>query len=137
MKHGNIPNRVLLFDGVCNLCNGAVQFIIKRDPNGLISFSSLQSETGQQLLKLNGLPTEHFDSFVFIEDGKVYTKSTAAIKVFRHLRGAWRFSVVLLAVPRPVRNMVYSLIAKNRYKWFGKKNECMLPSPAIKKRFLP
>ncbi|MCY8485824.1 thiol-disulfide oxidoreductase DCC family protein [Bacillus atrophaeus] len=137
MKHGNIPNRVLLFDGVCNLCNGAVQFIIKRDPDGLISFSSLQSETGQRLLKLNRLPTEHFDSFVFIEDGKVYTKSTAAIKVFRHLRGAWRFSVVLLAVPRPVRNMVYSLIAKNRYKWFGKKNECMLPSPAIKKRFLP
>ncbi|MED4829387.1 thiol-disulfide oxidoreductase DCC family protein [Bacillus atrophaeus] len=137
MKHGNIPNRVLLFDGVCNLCNGAVQFIIKRDPDGLISFSSLQSETGQRLLKLNELPTEHFDSFVFIEDGKVYTKSTAAIKVFRHLRGAWRFSVVLLAVPRPVRNMVYSLIAKNRYKWFGKKNECMLPSPAIKKRFLP
>ncbi|MEC0696736.1 thiol-disulfide oxidoreductase DCC family protein [Bacillus atrophaeus] len=137
MKHGNIPNRVLLFDGVCNLCNGAVQFIIKRDPDGLISFSSLQSETGQRLLKLNGLPTEYFDSFVFIEDGKVYTKSTAAIKVFRHLRGAWRFSVVLLAVPRPVRNMVYSLIAKNRYKWFGKKNECMLPSPAIKKRFLP
>ncbi|AGA22880.1 thiol-disulfide oxidoreductase DCC family protein [Bacillus subtilis subsp. subtilis] len=90
MTSEQIPNRVLLFDGVCNLCNGAVQFIIKRDPDGLISFTSLQSETGQSLLKKSGLPTDRFDSFVFIEDGQVYTKSTAAIKVFRHLRGPWR-----------------------------------------------
>ncbi|MDG3073060.1 thiol-disulfide oxidoreductase DCC family protein [Bacillus halotolerans] len=137
MTSKQIPNRVLLFDGVCNLCNGAVQFIIKRDPNGLISFASLQSETGQSLLKKSGLPTEHFDSFVFIEDGQVYTKSTAAIKVFRHLRGPWRLFVLFFVVPKPVRDMLYSFIAKNRYKWFGKKNECMLPSPSIKNRFLP
>ncbi|QJC89895.1 thiol-disulfide oxidoreductase DCC family protein [Bacillus inaquosorum] len=137
MQSEQIPNRVLLFDGVCNLCNGAVQFIIKRDPDGLISFTSLQSETGQSLLKKSGLPTDQFDSFVFIEDGRVYTKSTAAIKVFRHLRGPWRLFVLFFAVPKPVRDMIYSFIAKNRYKWFGKKNECMLPSPSIKKRFLP
>lgn len=135
MASEQIPNRVLLFDGVCNLCNGAVQFIIKRDPDGLISFTSLQSETGQSLLKKSGLPTDQFDSFVFIEDGQVYTKSTAAIKVFRHLRGLWRLFVLFFAVPKPFRDMVYSFIARNRYKWFGKKNECMLPPLLSKKDF--
>lgn len=128
MTSEQIPNRVLLFDGVCNLCNGAVQFIIKRDPDGLISFTSLQSETGQSLLKKSGLPTDQFDSFVFIEDGQVYTKSTAAIKVFKHLRGPWRLFVLFFAVPKPVRDTIYSIIAKNRYKWFGKKmNACSPP----------
>ncbi|WP_251034673.1 MULTISPECIES: thiol-disulfide oxidoreductase DCC family protein [Bacteria] len=136
MKPAHLPNRVLLFDGVCNLCNGAVQFIIKRDPDGLISFASLQSDTAQELLASQGLPTEHFDSMVFIENGQIYRKSAAVLKVSRHLRGAWRLSAVFFAVPRPLRDMVYSVIARSRYKWFGKREACMLPSPDIKNRFL-
>ncbi|OIK21886.1 thiol-disulfide oxidoreductase DCC family protein [Bacillus amyloliquefaciens] len=136
MKPAQLPDRVLLFDGVCNLCNGAVQFIIKRDPAGLISFASLQSDTARELLASEGLPTEQFDSMIFIENGQIYRKSQAVLKVARHLRGAWRLSAVFFAVPRPLRDRVYSFIARRRYKWFGKREACMLPSPEIKNRFL-
>ncbi|QYC34046.1 thiol-disulfide oxidoreductase DCC family protein [Bacillus amyloliquefaciens] len=136
MKPAQLPDRVLLFDGVCNLCNGAVQFIIKRDPAGKISFASLQSDTARVLLASEGLPTEQFDSMIFIENGRIYKKSAAVLKVSRHLRGAWRLSAVFFAVPRPLRDRAYSFIARRRYKWFGKREACMLPSPEIKNRFL-
>lgn len=135
MTSEQIPNRVLLFDGVCNLCNGAVQFIIKRDPDGLISFTSLQSETGQSLLKKSGLPTDRFDSFVFIEDGQVYTKSTAAIKVFRHLRGPWRL-FVLFSQCRSLSE-IWSILSlpKTAISGLAKKmNVCSPPLP-LKKDF--
>ncbi|UUI52024.1 thiol-disulfide oxidoreductase DCC family protein [Bacillus velezensis] len=136
MKPAQLPDRVLLFDGVCNLCNGAVQFIIKRDPAGKISFASLQSDTARELLASEGLPTEQFDSMIFIENGRIYKKSAAVLKVSRHLRGAWRLSAVFFAVPRPLRDRAYSFITRRRYKWFGKREACMLPSPEIKNRFL-
>ncbi|MGY8614246.1 thiol-disulfide oxidoreductase DCC family protein [Bacillus velezensis] len=136
MKPAQLPDRVLLFDGVCNLCSGAVQFIIKRDPAGKISFASLQSDTAPELLASEGLPTEQFDSMIFIENGRIYKKSAAVLKVSRHLRGAWRLSAVFFAVPRPLRDRAYSFIARRRYKWFGKREACMLPSPEIKNRFL-
>ncbi|XBP66569.1 thiol-disulfide oxidoreductase DCC family protein [Bacillus velezensis] len=136
MKPAQLPDRVLLFDGVCNLCGGAVQFIIKRDPAGKISFASLQSDTARELLASEGLPTEQFDSMIFIENGRIYKKSAAVLKVSRHLRGAWRLSAVFFAVPRPLRDRAYSFIARRRYKWFGKREACMLPSPEIKNRFL-
>ncbi|MBM7605449.1 putative DCC family thiol-disulfide oxidoreductase YuxK [Metabacillus crassostreae] len=132
----DIEGPILLFDGVCNLCNKTVQFIIRADKKELFKFTSLQSTTGQSLLTKVKLPTSHFDSIVMIEDGKVYTKSTAALKVCKKLGGIWLFLYPLMLIPKPFRDGIYQLIAKNRYKWFGKSNDCMLPSPDIKKRFL-
>ncbi|MEC1262204.1 thiol-disulfide oxidoreductase DCC family protein [Bacillus swezeyi] len=131
-----MPDRIVLFDGVCNFCDGAVQFIIKHDPKGLFSFASLQSDIGGELLKHYQLPTDHFDSFILIKEGRVYQKSSAALHVLKSLPGLWRSAAVFLIIPRPLRDAVYSLIAKNRYKWFGQKNECMIPGPDIRKRFL-
>ncbi|MEN2768839.1 thiol-disulfide oxidoreductase DCC family protein [Ornithinibacillus xuwenensis] len=128
-------DRIILFDGECNFCNSSVQFIIKRDPKGIYKFTSLQSDIGQSLLKENGIPKE-LDSFVYIENNNVYVKSTAALKVCRNLKGLWKLSYLFIIVPRPIRNFVYEIIARNRYKWFGKRDSCMIPSPALRDRFL-
>ncbi|MCY8673542.1 thiol-disulfide oxidoreductase DCC family protein [Bacillus haynesii] len=136
MKVTDMPERIVLFDGVCNFCDGAVQFIIKHDPEGLFSFASLQSDAGGNLLKKYQLPSDHFDSFILIENGRVYQKSTAALHVVKSLPGLWRAASAFLIIPRPLRDAVYSVIAKNRYKWFGQKSECTVPSPEIRKRFL-
>ncbi|WP_221566947.1 thiol-disulfide oxidoreductase DCC family protein [Alkalihalobacillus sp. TS-13] len=128
-------SKVLLFDGECNLCNGIVQVVIKRDPKVQFKFAALQSETGQRLLEEYNLP-HTFDSFILIEDGKAYQKSSAALRVTRHLNGAWRIFTVFKIIPTPVRDVVYNFIARNRYKWFGKRESCMIPTPDIKSRFL-
>lgn len=126
---------IVLFDGVCNLCNGAVQFIIKRDSRAYFKFASLQSETGQQLLAAHRLkPT--LDSFVVIDHGTAYAKSDAALRVCRHLRGVWPAFAWFRIVPRPFRDLVYSFVAANRYRWFGKTEQCMLPTPDTRQRFL-
>ncbi|WHY88761.1 thiol-disulfide oxidoreductase DCC family protein [Neobacillus novalis] len=127
--------RIILFDGVCNLCNSSVQFILKRDPNSTFKFASLQGETGQALLKKYGLNTDS-NSFVFIENEKIHLKSTAALRVCRKLTGAWRLLAALLIIPGFIRDPFYGIIAKNRYRWFGKKDSCMLPKPEWKNRFL-
>jgi predicted DCC family thiol-disulfide oxidoreductase YuxK len=127
--------RIILFDGVCNLCNSSVQFILKRDPNGTFKFASLQGETGQALLKKYGLNTDS-NSFVFIENDKIHLKSTAALRVCRKLTGAWRLLAAFLIIPGFIRDHFYGIIAKNRYRWFGKKDSCMLPKPEWKNRFL-
>lgn len=127
---------IILFDGVCNLCNRSVQFILKRDKKGYFHFTSLQSEAGQELLAENELPQADFNSFVLIENGKVYQKSTAALRVCRKLSGGWPLLYGFIIVPPFIRNAVYSWIARNRYKWFGKKEACMLPKPEWKERFL-
>ena len=127
---------ILLFDGVCNLCNGSVQFIIERDTKKQFLFASLQSEKGQELLTKFNLPTQDFDSFVFIEGEKIYTKSTAALRVFSRFGGLWSLLKIFLLVPAFLRNLVYSLVAKNRYKWFGKSESCWLPTPDLQSRFL-
>ena len=129
-------NPVILFDGVCNLCNGAVNFVIKRDTISQFKFAALQSEAGQKLLQQYNLPRENFNSFVLIKEGKVYTKSAAALKVCKHLTGLWPILYGFIIVPSFIRNAVYQWIAKNRYKWFGKKQQCMLPTAALKNRFL-
>ena len=129
-------NPVILFDGVCNLCNGAVDFVIKRDTISQFKFAALQSEAGQKLLQQYNLPRENFNSFVLIKEGKVYTKSAAALKVCKHLTGLWPILYGFIIVPSFIRNAVYQWIAKNRYKWFGKKQQCMLPTAALKNRFL-
>ncbi len=128
--------QIILFDGVCNLCNGAVQFVIKHDPHAKFTFASLQSETGKNLLEAHNLPTDQLNSFVLIQGERSYTRSTAALKVVMQLTGLVKILYGFIIVPVFIRNAVYQLIAKNRYKWFGKKEACMIPSPALKQRFL-
>jgi predicted DCC family thiol-disulfide oxidoreductase YuxK len=127
---------IILFDGVCNFCNGSVNFIIERDPAGYFKFAPLQSEIGEKLLRENGVDKVETDSVVLIEDGKVYTHSTAALRVARQLEGGWKWFYYLRFVPRVIRDGAYKLFAKYRYRLFGKKDECMLPSPEIRARFL-
>lgn len=126
---------IILFDGICNLCNSSVQFIIKRDPKGHFKFASLQSETGQFLLNQYGISKE-IDSIIVIENEKVYIKSSAALRICSRLNGIWRYLSILRVLPPFIRNFVYDMVAKNRYKWFGKKESCMLPTSEMKKRFL-
>jgi predicted DCC family thiol-disulfide oxidoreductase YuxK len=127
---------VILFDGVCNLCNGAVQFVIRHDSTALFKFASLQSEEGQQLLNLHNLPVTGFNSFVLIQNGKSYTQSDAALLVAKQLDGPVKFLYGLIIVPSIIRNGVYNFIAKNRYKWFGKQDSCMIPDQSTRKRFI-
>ena len=127
---------IILFDGICNLCNGAVQFIIKHDPEKKFLFTSLQSDAGQQLLKEYKLPSENFNSFLLLQDDTILSKSTAALKVASQLKSAWKLLYIFIIVPKFIRDAVYSYIAANRYKWFGKKDNCMIPTPELQARFL-
>jgi predicted DCC family thiol-disulfide oxidoreductase YuxK len=127
--------RLILFDGVCNLCTGSVQFVLKRDKEKRFTFASLQSTTGQKLLSQFNLPNDTFNSFILYQDGMMYTRSTAALKLFQQLKG-WKWIKIFWAVPKFIRDGIYNLIATNRYKWFGKKEECWVPTPELKARFL-
>jgi predicted DCC family thiol-disulfide oxidoreductase YuxK len=127
---------IVLFDGVCNLCNRAVQFVLKHERKPTLKFASLQSETGRRLLEKHGLAGKHIDSIVYIKGGKAYVKSSGALRLGSHMKGIFRLQVVLLAVPRFIRDAVYDWIARNRYKWFGRQESCMLPSPELKSRFV-
>lgn len=127
---------IILFDGVCNLCNGAVQYVIQHDPKGIFKFASLQSEAGQQFLAKSGLPKDEFKSFVYLYNDRFYTRSTAALKVARLLKGPVQLLYGFIVIPGFIRDFVYDLIAKNRYKLFGRKEACMLPAPGLKQRFI-
>ena len=131
-----ISNPVIFFDGVCNLCTGSVQFIIKHDPKHYFRFASLQGDIGQQLLEKFNLPTAEFGSFILFEEGKVYTKSSAALRVTKKLNGLWPGLYAFMITPLFIRNTVYTVIARNRYKWFGKKEECWIPTPELQKLFI-
>jgi len=126
---------IILFDGVCNFCNGAVNFIIKRDKERVFRFAPLQSEVGQELLKEYHLPTK-MESFVLICKGKAYKKTSAALQIASILGGAWKITGVLWILPPFARDWAYTIIANNRYKWFGKKDACMIPTPEIRSLFL-
>jgi len=128
--------KIILFDGVCNLCNGAVQFVLKRDKKNQFLFGSLQGNTGQQYLEKFDLPAASFRSFILVEDGKLYTRSTGALRVLKYLGGGWPLLYGLIIIPRFIRDGMYDWIARNRYKWFGKQESCWLPTPALKARFL-
>lgn len=127
---------VVLFDGVCNLCNRSVRFILARDPGGIFRFAPLQSDAGKNILRRFNLPTDKFGSFILLEEGELYTKSSAALKVLNELGGFWKLLYIFIVIPAPFRNAVYDLVAKNRYKWFGRSDECMVPTPEIRGRFL-
>lgn len=127
---------IILFDGVCNLCNYSVQYVIKHDPDAVFQFAPLQGETGRQLLRQYGLSANDLNSFVLIRDNKAYTRSSAALTVTKQLTGLTKLLYGFIIVPPFIRNAVYSFIAKNRYKWFGKKDSCMIPIAGLKSRFL-
>ena len=127
---------IILFDGVCNLCNGAVQFVIKRDDKRQFLFASLQSEEGRNILKENNFFTDGVYSFILVENGRIFDRSTAALSVAKRLRIPWKWLYIFIAVPKFIRDAVYDFIAKNRYRWFGKKDECMVPTTELKERFL-
>ncbi len=131
-----IESSVILFDGICNLCNAAVQFVIKRDRKNYFNFASLQSVEGQRLLNKYNLPATDFNSFILIEDDKVFLRSSAALKVTNRLKGLWPLLYGFMIIPKFLRDGVYNIIAKNRYKWFGKQKECMVPTPELQARFL-
>jgi predicted DCC family thiol-disulfide oxidoreductase YuxK len=128
---------VVLFDGVCNLCDGFVQWVIDHDRAAYFCFAALQSEAGLALLAEQGMqPEQQLDSIVVLDQGRLYTHSDAALHVLAHLDRPWPVLSVLVVVPRPVRDVVYRLIARYRYRWFGKRTECRVPTPELKARFL-
>ncbi len=127
---------VLLFDGVCNLCNNSVQFIIKRDKKKRIYFSALQAEKGQALLQKFALPTQDFNTVVYIRGDKYYIKSSAVLYILWDLGGIWRVFFPFILFPKFLRNPIYTRIASNRYRWFGRQESCMLPTIELKARFL-
>jgi len=127
---------VLLFDGVCNLCSSSVQFVIERDPGGKFRFASLQSEEAKSLLNRHQAYSEDLDSVVLVKNDKVYTRSSAALQVLKTMGGAWSLLYGLIIVPKPIRDFIYDWVARNRYKWFGKKDACWLPTPDLRSRFL-
>jgi len=127
---------IILFDGVCNLCNSSVQHVIRHDPKEIFKFASLQGEAGKQLLKQYDLSVNDMNSFVLIQDNTAYTRSTAALFVAKRLTGISKLLYGFIIVPPFIRNAVYNMIAKNRYKWFGKKEACMIPTASLQSRFL-
>lgn len=127
---------IILFDGVCNLCNSTVQFIISRDPEGTFQFASLQSGAGQRLLEQFDLPADEFESFILVEGDEYYIKSTAALRIAKHMGGVYSWLYPFRVVPRVIRDALYDLVADHRYQLFGRREQCMMPSPKIKSRFL-
>lgn len=128
--------KIILFDGVCNLCNTSVNFIIDHDVNNIFKFASLQSEAGQKMLEKFGLSKTDFFSVVLIEGNNLYQKSSAVLRIVKEFGGAWKLFYGFMIVPPFIRDMFYGIIAGNRYKWFGKKNECRIPTPELKEKFL-
>jgi len=129
-------NKIVLFDGVCNLCNRSVQFIIKHDKKKQFLFASLQGKFGQEVLKKHNFSTESLNTLILMEGEKIFTRSTGVLRMMKHLGGAWSLLYGFIIVPTFIRDIVYNWVSKNRYKWFGKKDECMIPSPELKERFL-
>ncbi|MFY0543512.1 thiol-disulfide oxidoreductase DCC family protein [Brevibacillus sp. H7] len=136
MKQPITQGTILLFDGECNLCSGTVQFILPRDRSGSIRFASLQSSIGKRLLAHYHYPSDEISSVVLIDNGRLYTKSAAVLRVTRKLRGIWPLLYAFILIPAPLRNTLYDWVARNRYQWFGKREHCLLPRPDWKDRFL-
>ena len=127
---------VILFDGVCNLCNGFVQFVIERDPEARFQFCALQSDAARRLVAGLRIPGALPDSIVLVEDGRLFVKSTAALRVARGLRAPWPLVYCFVVVPRALRDLVYDLVARRRYGWFGRRDTCMVPAPELRSRFI-
>lgn len=127
---------IVLFDGVCNFCNGTINWVIRHDKRGYFRFAPLQSEAGERLQQEYGFDPANHETFILIEDGKSYDRSTAALRMVRRLGGLYALAYALIVVPRPVRDFVYTQIARRRYRLFGRRDECMVPTPEVRSRFL-
>ncbi len=132
----NTQHSLILFDGVCNLCSSLVQFVIRHDPKHHFRFASLQSGYGKAMLQKFNLPSTEFGSFILIEGENSYTRSTAALRVVKKLNGVWPVLYAFIIVPPFIRNVVYDWVAKRRYNWFGKKEECWIPTPELRELFV-
>ena len=135
-RAGGPSNAIILFDGVCNFCNRSVRWIIRHDPRGYFRFAPLQSDTGAKLQQEFGLDPNALDTLVLIEGRRAFVKSTAALRILRRVRSGWRVVYALIVLPRPVRDFAYDWFARRRYRWFGKRDQCMVPSPGVRERFL-
>lgn len=127
---------IVLFDGVCNLCNGAVLFIIKRDKKDRFRFAALESDLGKELLARHNIDPSKIDSIVLISGDSAFAKAGAALRIAKYLTGLWPLLYSLVIIPKFIADAVYDFIARNRYKWFGKKESCMIPTPELKSKFL-
>jgi predicted DCC family thiol-disulfide oxidoreductase YuxK len=130
------PKYIVLFDGVCNLCNGAIQFLLKRDKKKQFLVGSLQGKKGQEYLAKYHLSSDQYHSFLLIEGNVLYTRSTAVLRTLKHLGRGWQLLYVFIYIPQPIRDGVYKFIAANRYRWFGKKDQCRVPTVEERERFL-
>ncbi len=129
--------KIILFDGVCNLCNSSVQYIIEHDANHVFRFAASQSDIAQQLIATHRLQAEDLKSVIFVDEQKIYLRSDAALRIASYFGGAWPiFARIALFVPRFLRNGVYNIVAANRYRWFGQQKSCWIPTPELKSRFL-
>jgi predicted DCC family thiol-disulfide oxidoreductase YuxK len=139
MHRPDAPHAVVLFDGVCNLCNGLVQFVIPRDPDGYFQFAALSSEAAARVFSTAGDGRHRgplADSIVLVEEGVLYVRSAAALRIARRLGFPWVLGYGLMIVPPPLRDALYDLVARRRYRWFGRRETCMVPGPGIRDRFL-
>ena len=127
---------IVLFDGVCNFCNSKINFIIRHDKRDYFRFAPLQSDIGKKYLSEHHINTSETDSFILVEDGKTYDRTTAALRIAKKLNGGWPLMYGFIIVPPFIRDIVYRIIAKNRYKWWGKKDSCMVPTPDVRAKFL-
>ncbi|PQJ32593.1 thiol-disulfide oxidoreductase [Nonlabens arenilitoris] len=132
----NKQNDVILFDGVCNLCNDAVTFIIKRDSKNHFRFAALESDIGLLYLKKHQINPKEIDSIVLIRGERAYVKASAALRIAQKMDGFWPLLSALIIIPRLISNAIYEYIARNRYKWFGKQESCMIPTKDLRDKFL-
>lgn len=127
---------IVLFDGVCNFCNSSVNFVMRKDNSDYFRFLPLQSDKGKSIVSKFNLDPENLQTVILLERGRVYTKSTAAIRIARKLRGGWKLFYGFVIVPAFIRDVMYNFVARNRYKWWGKRDVCMVPTPDVKNKFL-
>lgn len=130
------PNNIILFDGVCNFCNSSVNKIIKHDKKNRFKFAALQSEIGKKLLEKHSIDSTKTDSIILIENDVAFIKSAAILKISKHLNGMYPLAYGFIIIPSFLRNFVYDFIARNRYKWWGKKDSCMIPTAEVKSKFI-
>jgi len=136
MKKDNSNHKIILFDGVCNLCNSTVTFVIKRDKKDVFRFAALQDEAGKRLIKKHAIDISKVDSILFVDGVKMFSKSTAALKIAKNMSGLYPLIYAFMIVPKFIRDWIYDYVARNRYRWYGKKDSCMIPTPELRRKFL-
>lgn len=129
-------DNLILFDGVCNLCNWSVQFILRHDKTAVFTFASIQSDVGREIYRFSGLDPDDIQTFLLLTKGQVLLRSDAAIGVARQFGGLWRLFIAFKVIPRGLRDWAYSFVARHRYRWFGRRDTCMIPSEDVRRRFL-